>query len=68
MILCRAFKENEIRTAKDLIAKHPEKEKDIVRHLGDNVNTLITKGCYNHSLVHTVIHNYFQVSFAKDVC
>ena len=45
-----------------LIEKFPEKERDIVRHLGDNVSVLINKGCYNHSLVHTVIYNYIQVS------
>ena len=44
-----------------LIEKFPEKERDIVRHLGDNVSVLINKGCYNHSLVHTVIYNYIQV-------
>ena len=44
-----------------LIEKFPEKERDIVRHLGDNVSVLINKGCYNHSLVHTVIFNYIQV-------
>ena len=32
-----------------------------MRHLGDNVSVLINKGCYNHSLVHTVIYNYIQV-------
>ena len=57
----RAFKEDDLRTVAQLIERHPVKEKDIVRHLGNNVNTLIHKGCYNHSLVHTVIYNYLQV-------
>ena len=38
--------------------KHPEKRRDILKHLASNVNPLITKGCYNHSLVHTVLYNY----------
>ena len=49
------------RTVAQLIEKFPEKERDIMRHLGDNVSVLINKGCYNHSLVHTVIYNYIQV-------
>ncbi len=57
----RAFKEDDVRTVAQLIEKHPMKKKDIVRHLGDNVNTLVQKGCYNQSLVHTVIYNYLQV-------
>ena len=60
----RHFKEPELRTVSELIAKHPQKEKDIVRHLQAYCSTLITKGCYNHSLVHTVIYNYLQVQFS----
>jgi pumilio family protein 6 len=63
----RHFKEDALRTVAQLLEKFPEKTKDIVRHLCDNVSTLINKGCYNHSLVHTVIYNYMQVtnSFSK---
>jgi len=61
----RHFKETSLRTVAQLIEKFPEKKKDIVRHLGDNVSTLINKGCYNHSLVHTVIYNYIQVCSPK---
>ena len=61
----RAFKEDDVRTVAQLIEKHPTKERDIIRHLQDNVNTLIQKGCYNHSLVHTVIYNYLQVSVSN---
>ena len=38
--------------------RHPEKRRDILKHLASNVSPLITKGCYNHSLVHTVLYNY----------
>lgn len=62
----RHFKEPELRTVSELIAKHPQKERDIVRHLGAYCTTLITKGCYNHSLVHTVLYNYLQVCARPD--
>ncbi len=54
-----------MRTVQELVTRHPEKERDIVKHLGGNVTALITKGCYNHTLVHTVIYNYLQVCSAK---
>lgn len=38
--------------------RHPEKRRDILKHLASNVDPLIAKGCYNHSLVHTVLYNY----------
>ena len=38
--------------------RHPEKRRDILKHLASNVDPLVTKGCYNHSLVHTVLYNY----------
>eukprot|EP00096_Caligus_rogercresseyi_P012261 TRINITY_DN5073_c0_g1_i1.p1 TRINITY_DN5073_c0_g1~~TRINITY_DN5073_c0_g1_i1.p1 ORF type:complete len:623 (+),score=172.56 TRINITY_DN5073_c0_g1_i1:48-1916(+) len=60
------FKDPEIRTAKDLMEKYPEKEKDIYKNLHENVCTLITKGCYNHSLVHTVIYNFMSVAKEKE--
>ncbi len=58
----RHFKEPELRTVKQLVEKFPEKAKSIVYHLGENVGILVTKGCYNHSFVHTVIYNYMEVS------
>ncbi len=54
----RHFKEENLRTVVQLMESHPEKARDIVKHLAVNVSTLITKGCYNHSLVHTVMYNY----------
>jgi len=54
----RHFKENDARTVIQLMQRHPEKRRDILKHLASNVNPLITKGCYNHSLVHTVLYNY----------
>ena len=54
----RLCKEPESRTVLDVLAKHPEKEKVVARSLHEHVNILITKGCYNHSLVHTVLWNY----------
>ena len=62
----RHFKEPEVKSVKDLIAKHPEKEKYIIRHLAEHVPTLINKGCYNHSIVHTVIYNCLQVCGPKE--
>ena len=54
----RHFKEEDSRTVVQLMLKHPEKRRDILKHLGSNVSPLITKGCYNISLVHTVLYNY----------
>jgi pumilio family protein 6 len=61
----RLFKEPEVRTVAELIAKHPEKKDDIVKSLGANVDVLVQKGTFNHSLVHTVIHNYLAVTEGK---
>lgn len=57
----RLFKEKEVRTVQELITKHPEKKAEIVKNLGANVEVLVQKGCYNHSLVHTVLNNYMTV-------
>ena len=54
----RHFKEEDSRTVVQLMLKHPEKRRDILKHLATHVNPLITKGCYNISLVHTVLYNY----------
>lgn len=54
----RHFKEDTARTVLEVLDKFPEKKRDVVKNLGVNVHTLITKGCYNHSLVHTVMYNY----------
>jgi len=57
----RLFKETEVRSVAELIAKHPEKKEDIIKHLGANVEVLVQKGTFNHSLVHAVLHNYLAV-------
>lgn len=59
------FKEEEVRTVSELVAKHPEKKDEIIKNLGANVDVLIQKGTFNHSLVHTVIHNYLTVVEGK---
>jgi len=59
------FKEPDVRTVQELLAKHPEKKSEMVKNLKANVDTLILKGCYNHSLVHNVIHNYLSVADGK---
>merc|ERR1740129_1968469 len=61
----RLFKEPEVRTVEELLAKHPEKKEEMVKNLKANVDILIQKGCFNHSLVHTVIHNYLSVADGK---
>ena len=61
----RLFKEKEVRTVAELIAKHPEKKDDLIKHLGANVDVLVQKGTFNHSLVHTVLHNYLAVTDGK---
>ena len=61
----RLFKEAEVRTVPELVAKHPEKKEEIVKNLGANVEVLIQKGTFNHSLVHCVIHNYLAVADGK---
>merc|ERR1712110_1155791 len=54
----RMFKEPELKTVEEIIKKNPEKKDELIKNLWADVDTLITKGCFNHSLVHTVIHNY----------
>jgi len=58
----RLFKEPELRTVPELLAKHPEKKKELVKNMGVTVEVLIQKGTFNHSLVHTVIYNYLLVA------
>jgi len=61
----RLFKEPEVRTLKELIEKHPEKKEEMIKNLGMNVEVLIQKGTFNHSLVHCVIHNYLANTDGK---
>jgi len=61
----RLFKESDVRTVSELILKHPEKKVEMIKNLKANVDVLVQKGCYNHSLVHSVIHNYLAVSEGK---
>jgi len=61
----RLFKEPDVKTVQELITKHPEKKAEMVKNLKANVDILILKGCYNHSLVHSVIHNYLSVAEGK---
>jgi len=62
----RIFKEPEVKTVEELIAKHPEKKEEMIKNLKACVEVLIQKGCYNHSIVHTVIHNYLSVATGKN--
>ena len=61
----RIFKEPELKTVEDIVTKYPEKKAELVKNLGANVDVLILKGCYNHSLVHAVIGNYMAVVEGK---
>merc|ERR1719500_1203952 len=61
----RLFKEPAVRTVLELVTKHPEKKEEIVKNLGANVEVLIQKGTFNHSLVHSVVHNYLSVTDGK---
>jgi len=61
----RMFKEPGLKTVEEILAKNPEKKDELVKNLGANVEVLIQKGCYNHSLVHTVIYNYLTVVEGK---
>jgi len=61
----RLFKEPEVRTVAELIQKHPEKKEEMIKNLGMNVEVLVQKGTFNHSLVHTVLHNYLAVIDGK---
>jgi len=59
------FKDLELRTVPDILAKYPDRAEAIKKELHNNVETLIRKGCYNHSLVHTILYNYMQVADVK---
>ena len=57
----RICKEEDVKSAVDLAKKYPKKEGGIRRALAENCNILISKGCYNQSIVHSVIYNYMQL-------
>eukprot|EP00088_Acartia_fossae_P010996 TRINITY_DN1550_c0_g1_i10.p1 TRINITY_DN1550_c0_g1~~TRINITY_DN1550_c0_g1_i10.p1 ORF type:complete len:679 (-),score=235.53 TRINITY_DN1550_c0_g1_i10:362-2398(-) len=59
------FKDPEMRTVPDILQKYPKRAPEIVKELQKNVEVLIRKGCYNHSLVHTIIYNFMLVADAK---
>jgi len=59
------FKEPELRTVVDVIEKHPNRKSSCIKNLHQNVEILIRKGAYNHSLVHNVINNYLMVADQK---
>ena len=52
------FKDDAAKNVLDVLKAHPEKLKSIIINLQENSNILITKGCYNISLVHSVLYNY----------
>jgi hypothetical protein len=52
------FKDDNAKNVLDILKLHPEKQKSVLINLLENSNILITKGCYNISLVHTVLYNY----------
>ena len=57
----RMCKEEDVKSAVDIVKKYPQKEGGIRRALAENCNILITKGCYNQSIVHSVFYNYMQL-------
>ena len=57
----RLCKEENLKSAVDIVKKHPKKEGGIRRALAENCNILISKGCYNQSIVHSVLYNYMQL-------
>jgi len=59
------FKDPEVKTVPDILAKYPLRRSDCVKNLQRNVEVLIRKGAYNHSLSHTVIYNHMLVAEPK---
>ena len=57
----RICKEENVKSAVDIVKMHPKKEGGIRRALAENCNILISKGCYNQSIVHSVLYNYMQL-------
>ena len=57
----RVCKEENLKTAVDIAKKYPKKEATVRRALAENCNILITKGCYNQGIVHSVLYNYMQL-------
>ena len=57
----RVCKEEDLKSAVDIAKKYPKKEGAVRRALAENCNILITKGCYNQSIVHSVLFNYMQL-------
>jgi len=61
----QCFKDPEIRTVPEILEKYPDRAKICRAELQKNVEMLINKGMYNHSLTHTVIYNYLLVAEPK---
>ena len=57
----RICKEEGLKSAVEIAKKYPKKEGAIRRALAENCGILISKGCYNQSIVHTVLYNYMQL-------
>ena len=57
----RVCKEEDLKTAVDIAKKYPKKEATVRRALAENCNILISKGCYNQTIVHSVLNNYMQL-------
>jgi len=60
------FKEPELRTVPEILEKYPNRRSDCVQNLRRNIEVLIRKGAFNHSLTHTIIYNYMLVAEPKD--
>ena len=57
----RVCKEEDLKSAVDIAKKYPKKEGTVRRALAEHCNILISKGCYNQSIVHSVLYNYMQL-------
>jgi len=57
----RVCKEEDLKSAVEIVKKYPIKEVAVRRALAENCNILINNGCYNKIIVHSVLYHYMQL-------
>lgn len=57
----RICKEEDLKSSIDIVKKYPKKEGGIRKALAENCSILISKGCYNQNIVHSVFNDYMQL-------
>jgi len=60
------FKDGEVKTLEQVLAKHPDKKASILSHMKDTLLAIVEKKVVRHSIVHHIIHEFFLNADQKD--